>query len=70
MLAPPSVSLLWAPERDAVEPTLESLSEALLKLGARQWQVDIAGPIIMDAINRPDPPTAEPEIKPAVGVSE
>ena len=62
--------MLWAPERDAVEPTLESLSEALLKLGARQWQVDIAGPIIMDAINRPDPPTAEPEIKPAVGVSE
>jgi len=41
---------LWTPPAN---PTLESIAEALLGLGARQWQVDIAGPIIEEAINRP-----------------
>jgi ribonuclease D len=41
---------LWTPP---AEPTLESISQSLLKLGARQWQIDIAGPIVEEAINRP-----------------
>jgi ribonuclease D len=42
--------MLWTPPAD---PTLESISASLLKLGARQWQIDIAGPIVEAAINRP-----------------
>jgi len=45
--------MLWTPERYAANPTPESIAEALLGLGARQWQVDIAGPIIEESINRP-----------------
>jgi ribonuclease D len=52
--------MLWTPP---AEPTLESISEALLKLGARQWQIDIAGPIVEEAINRPAAPTVEPEVE-------
>jgi len=52
--------MLWAPEQPAGEATLESISQALLKLGARQWQIDIAGPIVEEAINRPAAPTIEP----------
>jgi ribonuclease D len=50
--------MLWTPPGEA---TLESISGALLKLGARQWQIDIAGPIVEEAINRPAAPAAEPE---------
>jgi ribonuclease D len=51
VMSPDSVRrVLWAPPPD---PTLESVVEALLALGARQWQVDIAGPILEEAINRP-----------------
>jgi hypothetical protein len=49
--------MLWTPTPD---PTLGSISEALLRLGARQWQIDIAGPIIEEAINRPAVPTTAP----------
>jgi ribonuclease D len=52
--------MLWTPP---AEPTLESISEALLKLGARQWQIDITGPIVEEAINRPAAPTVEPEVE-------
>ena len=52
--------MLWAPEQLAGEATLESISQALLKLGARQWQIDITGPIVEEAINRPAAPTVEP----------
>jgi ribonuclease D len=41
---------LWTPP---AEPTPEFISAALLKLGARQWQIDIAGPIVAEAISRP-----------------
>lgn len=51
---------LWTPP---AEPALESISAALLKLGARQWQIDIAGPVIEEAINRPAPPSVEPSAK-------
>jgi ribonuclease D len=54
---------LWSPPP---EPTLEAICHALLELGARQWQVDIAAPIIEEAINRPAPPPAEPAAKPPV----
>jgi ribonuclease D len=56
--------MLWAPEQYAPGSTLDSISQALHKLGARQWQIDIAAPIIEEAINRPAappvPPLAEP----------
>jgi len=42
--------VLWAPPPD---PTLETVAQALHDLGARQWQIDIAGPILEEAINRP-----------------
>jgi len=42
--------MLWMPP---AEPSLESISAALLKLGARAWQVEIAGPIVQAAINLP-----------------
>ena len=41
------------------DSTLESVTEALLALGARQWQVDIAAPILEEAINRPASTMAE-----------
>ncbi len=52
--------MLWAPQHLAADGTLGSISEALLKLGARQWQIDIAGPIIEEAVNRPALPAANP----------
>jgi ribonuclease D len=71
LLSPDSLRrMLWAPAPQAAEPTLESISEALLKLGARQWQIDIAGPIIQDAVNHAEVPGVEPRIKPAIGVTE
>lgn len=54
LVSPDSVRrVLWAPPP---HPTLESVAEALLALGARQWQVDIAAPILEEAINRPAAP--------------
>jgi ribonuclease D len=58
--------MLWVPQQLAAEPTPEAISTALLKLGARQWQIDIAGPIIEEAINRPVAPAAAPIAKPLV----
>ena len=52
--------MLWSPQQLAADGTLTSISAALLKLGARQWQIDIAGPIIEEAVNRPAPPAADP----------
>jgi ribonuclease D len=59
--------MLWAPEQHAAEPTLESISEGLHRLGARQWQIDIAGPVVEEAINRPVAPIVDPIVDPAVG---
>ena len=42
--------VLWSPPPD---PTLGSITEQLRALGARQWQIEIAGPILEEAINRP-----------------
>ena len=67
LLSPDSLRrMLWTPPH---KPTLESVSEALLKLGARQWQVDIAGPIVEEAINRPAVLTTQPTAAPEVGVT-
>jgi ribonuclease D len=61
LLSPDSLRrMLWAPPD---HPTLESISASLLELGARQWQVDIAGPIIEAAINHPAPPVFEPDFE-------
>ncbi|MHB8185919.1 MAG: HRDC domain-containing protein [Dermatophilaceae bacterium] len=62
VLSPDSIRrVLWSPPPD---PTLESVAEALLALGARQWQIDIAGPILEEAINRPVEPTVAPTRQP------
>ncbi len=58
VISPDSVRrLLWSPPANA---TLASVTEALLALGARQWQIDIAGPLLEEAINRPVDPVVEP----------
>lgn len=51
---------LWTPP---AQPSLEAISAALAKFGARQWQIDIAGPIIEGAINRPAAPKVQPGAK-------
>jgi ribonuclease D len=56
--------MLWVPGQLAAEPTPDYISAALLRLGARQWQIDIAGPIIEEAINRPVTPAGAPIAKP------
>jgi ribonuclease D len=57
VMSPDSIRrVLWAPPPGS---SLESVSDALLALGARQWQVDIAGPILEQAINRPAPSVVE-----------
>lgn len=48
--------VLWAPQPDQ---TLDTIADTLLSLGARPWQVDIAVPILEEAINRPADPAAE-----------
>ena len=61
LLSPDSIRrVLWAPPPDS---TLESVAEALLALGARQWQIDIAGPILEEAINRPASATADVSVE-------
>ena len=62
VLSPDSIRrVLWAPPPNS---TPESVIDTLLALGARQWQVDIAGPILEEAINRPVAPPAEPDGEP------
>ncbi|HEX7462814.1 MAG TPA: HRDC domain-containing protein [Dermatophilaceae bacterium] len=57
VLSPDTIRrVLWCPPPDS---TLQSISAALLALGARQWQVDIASPILEEAINRPAETTTE-----------
>jgi len=71
LLSPDSLRrMLWSPAQHIGEPTLDSISEALRGLGARQWQIDIAAPIVEEAINRPAAPKITAKIKPEVGVSE
>jgi len=67
VLSPDSIRrVLWSPPPD---PTLESMTEALLALGARQWQIDIAGPILEEAINHPAEPTVEVAAEAVGGVT-
>jgi len=68
VMSPDSIRrVLWAPPADA---TLESVAEALLALGARQWQIDIAGPILEAAINRPAAATSELTADVAIDVTD
>jgi ribonuclease D len=56
VLSPDSIRrVLWSPPPDS---TVESVADALMALGARQWQVDIVSPILEEAINRPATSTA------------
>ena len=56
VLSPDAIRrVLWAPQPNS---TLESVAEALRALGAREWQIGIAGPILEEAINRPATVTA------------
>jgi ribonuclease D len=56
--------VLWTPPAEATPATI---SVALRDLGARQWQIDIAGPIVEEAINRPAAPAPAPIAEPADG---
>ncbi len=57
ILSPDSIRrVLWSPPADS---TIDSVTEALIALGARQWQVDIVSPILEEAINRPIVSTTE-----------
>jgi len=54
---------LWTPPASREPAELASqVAQALLDLGARQWQADLTGPVITDAILRAD---TEPEPEPA-----
>jgi ribonuclease D len=57
--------VLWSPPK-APEGELESaVSDELLRLGARQWQVDLMAPLIAEAIRHPAEPEPEPAPEPA-----
>jgi hypothetical protein len=56
--------MLWAPDQHGAKATLESISEGLHRLGARQWQIDIAGPVVEEAINRPVASLVDPPVDP------
>lgn len=71
LLSPSSLRrTLWTPPAEA---NLGTISASLGKLGARQWQIDIAAPIIDNAINHPvaavpmaaATQTTEPTVEPA-----
>ncbi len=49
--------LLWEPP----PPDDAAVREALAQRGARDWQVDVAAPIILDALTRPAEPVAAPD---------
>jgi ribonuclease D len=59
--------MLWTPPAEA---TPESISAALHNLGARQWQIEIAGPIVEEAINRPAAPASTPTASPTAESAE
>ena len=57
VLSPDAIRrVLWSPPTDS---TIETVADALLALGARQWQVDIVCPILEEVINRPVETTVE-----------
>ena len=71
VLSPDSLRrMLWAPADGAAGAAPDSIARGLLKLGARQWQIDIAAPIIEEAINRPATPSADPETDLADGAAD
>ena len=56
--------LLWSPPKVADDQLDEAVQAELLRLGARQWQVDLMAPLITEAIRHPaEPvePAEEPE---------
>ncbi|HET8561142.1 MAG TPA: HRDC domain-containing protein [Marmoricola sp.] len=50
--------VLWSPPQVADADLDDAVAAELRRLGARQWQVDLAGPVLTDAIRRPDHPPA------------
>jgi ribonuclease D len=57
--------VLWTPP-DVPDADLESaVGDELLRLGARQWQVDLMAPLIAEAIRHPAEPEAAGEPEPA-----
>jgi ribonuclease D len=57
--------VLWSPPKVADEELDAAVSAELIRLGARQWQVDLMAPLITEAIRHPaetvDPPTETDE---------
>ena len=61
--------LLWSPPKVADDQLDEAVQAELLRLGARQWQVDLMAPLITEAIRHPAEPVEpaedpEPEAPP------
>jgi ribonuclease D len=53
--------VLWSPP-DADDAELdEAVAAELRRLGARQWQVEVTGPVITDAIRHPHHPVDDPD---------
>ena len=57
--------VLWAPPKVGDAELDEAVAAELLRLGARQWQVDLMAPLIAEAIRHPAEPEPEPAPEPA-----
>ena len=53
--------VLWSPPKVPEEQLEEAVGAELLRLGARQWQVDLMAPLIAEAIRHPDEPAETAE---------
>jgi len=56
--------LLWSPPKVADDELDAAVVAELLRLGARQWQVDLMAPLITEAIRSPSETEAPPESAP------
>jgi ribonuclease D len=53
--------VLWSPPKVADDELEQAVCDELLRLGARQWQVDLMAPLITEAIRHPTEPVAPAE---------
>ncbi len=53
--------VLWAPPRATDDQLDEAVAAELRRLGAREWQIGLTGPVITDAIRHPHQPVDLPD---------
>jgi ribonuclease D len=57
--------VLWSPPKVSDDELDQAVSDELLRLGARQWQIDLMAPLITQAIRHPsEKPPEKPSEKP------